>query len=91
MKDGKRVPKVEIYTKMACSYCWRAKQLLLGKQVELVEIAVDFSGPEKERMIARARGRMTVPQIFINGAHVGGCDDLMALERSGKLDALIEA
>ena len=91
MKDGKRVPKVEIYTKMACSYCWRAKRLLDSKGVELVEIKVDFGGPEKDRMIARARGRMTVPQIFIDGAHVGGCDDLMALERSGKLDALIGA
>lgn len=85
------MPKVEIYTKMACSYCWRARELLASKPVELIEIAVDFGGPEKERMVERAKGRRTVPQIFIDGAHVGGCDDLMALERAGKLDALIGA
>jgi glutaredoxin 3 len=55
------------------------------------EIVVDFGGPEKQVMIQRAKGRMTVPQIFIGDRHVGGCDDLMALERSGKLDELIAA
>ena len=85
------MPKVEIYTKMTCSYCWQAKHLLGTKLVEIVEIAVDFGGPEKQRMVERARGRMTVPQIFIDDRHIGGCDDLMALERSGRLDQLIGA
>ena len=85
------MPKVEIYTKMTCSYCWQAMHLLGTKQVEIVEIAVDFGGSEKQRMVERARGRMTVPQIFIDDRHIGGCDDLMALERSGRLDQLIGA
>lgn len=81
--------KVEIYTKATCGYCWRAKELLEHKQVEYVEYAVDFGGPVKQTMVNRANGRMTVPQIFIDECHVGGCDDLIELERSGKLDALI--
>ena len=79
---------VEIYTKTTCPYCWRAKHLLNAKGVAYREIVVDFGGPEKQVMIQRANGRMTVPQIFIGERHVGGCDDLMALERSGKLDEL---
>ncbi len=82
---------VEIYTKTTCPYCWRAKHLLNAKGVEYREIVVDFGGPEKQAMIQRANGRMTVPQIFIGERHVGGCDDLMALERAGKLDALFAA
>jgi glutaredoxin 3 len=85
------VPTVEIYTKTTCPYCWRAKHLLTAKGVSYREIVVDFGGPEKQVMIQRAKGRMTVPQIFIGERHVGGCDDLMALERSGKLDELIAA
>jgi len=80
---------VEIYTKTTCPYCWRAKHLLKTKGVAYKEIVVDFAGPEKQVMIQRANGRMTVPQIFIGERHVGGCDDLFALERAGKLDALI--
>ena len=82
------MPTVEIYTKTTCPYCWRAKHLLTAKGVEYREIVVDFGGPEKQLMIQRAKGRMTVPQIFIGDTHVGGCDDLIALERAGKLDAL---
>lgn len=82
---------VEIYTKATCPYCWRAKQLLTSKGVQFTEVAVDAGGPDKEKMVQRANGRTTVPQIFIGGRHVGGCDDLMALERAGKLDALIAA
>jgi glutaredoxin 3 len=82
---------VEIYTKTTCPYCWRAKHLLNAKGIEYREIVVDFGGPEKQAMIQRANGRMTVPQIFIGERHVGGCDDLMALERAGKLDALFAA
>ena len=85
------MPKVEIYTKMTCPYCYRAKALLKDKGVEVAEIAVDFGGARKQEMIERAGGRMTVPQIFINGRHVGGCDDLFDLAHSGKLDELLAA
>jgi glutaredoxin 3 len=85
------VPTVEIYTKTTCPYCWRAKHLLNAKGIEFREIVVDFGGREKQLMIQRANGRVTVPQIFIGERHVGGCDDLMALERAGQLDALIAA
>ena len=80
---------VEIYTKAFCSYCWRAKQLLEAKGVEYREISVDYGGNERDQMIQRANGRTTVPQIFIREHHVGGCDDLIALERDGRLDGLI--
>jgi len=80
---------VEIYTKAFCPYCWRAKQLLEAKGVEYREIAVDYGGEIRAQMIERANGRTTVPQIFIREQHVGGCDDLVALERSGHLDDLI--
>ena len=80
---------VEIYTKAFCPYCWRAKQLLESKGVEYREISVDRGGEVREQMIVRANGRTTVPQIFIREHHVGGCDDLYALERSGRLDSLI--
>ena len=85
------MPKVELYTKFTCPYCFRAKSLLVEKGIEPTEIAVDFDGNRKQEMIERAGGRMTVPQIFINGHHVGGCDDLFELERTGKLDALLAA
>jgi glutaredoxin 3 len=85
------VPLVEIYTKSFCGYCWRAKMLLESKGVAFQEISVDFGGAERETMIQRAGGRTTVPQIFIGDRHVGGCDELVALERAGKLDALITA
>ena len=83
--------KVEIYTKMTCPYCFRAKSLLAQKGVELKEIAVDLGGESKRQMIERTGGRMTVPQIFINGKHVGGCDDLFELEGAGRLDELLAA
>ena len=80
---------VEIYTKAFCPYCWRAKQLLDSKGVEYEEIAVDYGGERRQQMIQRANGRTTVPQIFIRDQHVGGCDELVALERAGKLDELV--
>lgn len=83
--------KVEIYTKMTCPYCIRAKMLLKQKGIEPQEIAVDLGGEKKQEMVQRANGRMTVPQIFINGRHVGGCDDLFELEGAGKLDELLAA
>jgi glutaredoxin 3 len=85
------VPVVEIYTKTFCPYCWRAKLLLESKGVEYREIAVDFGGEVRQAMIQRASGRTTVPQIFIGDVHVGGCDDLVALDRAGKLDGLLAA
>jgi glutaredoxin 3 len=83
--------KVEIYTKMTCPYCIRAKTLLKEKGAEIDEIAVDMGGAKRQEMIQRAGGRMTVPQIFINGRHVGGCDDLFELESVGGLDELLAA
>ena len=85
------MPVVEIYTKTFCSYCWRAKMLLESKGVAFKEISVDFGGELRQQMIQRAKGRTTVPQIFIGDTHVGGCDDLIALEQAGRLDALIAA
>ena len=85
------MPIVEIYSKSSCSYCWRAKRLLDSKGVDYKEIAIDFGGPDRQAMIQRANGRTTVPQIFIDDRHIGGCDDLFALERAGRLDPLIAA
>lgn len=81
---------VEIYVKTTCPYCVRAQQLLAQKGVQPDVVNIDRGGPDRETMIERS-GRMTVPQIFINGQHVGGCDDLFALEREGRLDTLLAA
>ena len=83
--------RVEIYTKVMCPYCVRAKSLLDRKKVPYDETHVDFGGAKKQEMVQRAGGRMTVPQIFIDGRHIGGCDDLMALEYDGKLDEVLAA
>lgn len=80
---------IEIYTKAFCPYCWRAKALLEAKGIAYNEIPVDYGGELREQMIQRAKGKTTVPQIFIREHHVGGCDDLHELERSGRLDDLI--
>jgi glutaredoxin 3 len=85
------VKRVEIYTKTFCGFCWRAKHLLDGKGIEYREISVDFGGEVKDQMIARANGRTTVPQIFIDDRHIGGCSELVALEQDGKLDELLAA
>ena len=81
-----RVPKVEIYTGALCGYCVAAKRLLRSKRVAFEEIKVSFRPRRRAEMIARANGRHTVPQIFIDGTHVGGSDDLRALDRAGELD-----
>jgi len=81
--------KVEIYTRMMCGYCARAKQLLDSKGVDYVEYDVTMGGPDKQAMLERQPNARTVPQIFIDGAGIGGSDDLVALERAGKLDALL--
>ena len=85
------MPHVEIYTKMFCPYCARAKRLLADKGVDYVEYEISSGGEKRQEMLQRANGRTTVPQIFINGRHIGGSDDLAALERDGKLDALLGA
>jgi glutaredoxin 3 len=85
------VATVEIYTKAFCGYCWRARELLEAKGIEFQEYAVDGGGPKREEMIRRANGRTTVPQIFIDGRHIGGCSDLLALERDGRLSDLLAA
>lgn len=82
---------VEIYTSPLCGYCHAAKRLLTKKGVSFSEVDV-LSNPErKAEMVQRANGGRTVPQIFIGNIHVGGSDDLHALERAGKLDALLKA
>lgn len=83
--------KVEIYTKAFCPYCTRALALLGQKPVEIEEHDITMGGPRRIEMLERANGGTTVPQIFIGGLHIGGSDDLAALERTGKLDALIGA
>ncbi|MDP5281102.1 glutaredoxin 3 [Sphingomonas sp. DG1-23] len=83
--------KIEIYTKAFCPYCYRAKALLDSKQVEYEEIDITMGGPRRPEMIQRAGGRSTVPQIFIDDRHIGGSDDLAALDRQGGLDPLLAA
>ena len=83
--------KVEIYTKTFCGFCVRARHLLEAKGVKFEEYVIDGGGPKREEMIQRANGRTTVPQIFIDGRHVGGCNDLYDLEREGKLSELLAA
>lgn len=80
---------VEIYTSPLCGFCHSAKRLLQKKGVNFSEINVLAQPARKSEMMKRANGRHTVPQIFIGATHVGGCDDLYALEQAGKLDALL--
>ena len=83
------MPKVQVYATGWCPYCSRARQLLQSKGVEIEEIDIDASPGARAEMIARS-GRRTVPQIFINQTHIGGCDDLIALDDSGGLDPLLQ-
>jgi glutaredoxin 3 len=85
------MPKVEIYTRAFCGYCAHALALLRDKGVDFEEYDLTMGGPQRSEMIERAGGRATFPQIFIGGQHIGGCDDLVALDTSGKLDALLSA
>lgn len=80
---------VEIYSTMFCPFCWRAKKLLKKRGVEYAEIDVMANSARRSEMVARANGRDTVPQIFIDGRHIGGSDELAALERSGELETLL--
>jgi glutaredoxin 3 len=81
---------IDIYTKAYCPYCTHALALLKSKQVEFTEIKIDGDMTKRSAMIERSNGGSTVPQIFINDLHVGGCDQLVALEMNGQLDALLE-
>jgi glutaredoxin 3 len=81
--------KVEIYTTRTCPFCIRAKQLLDSKQVRYQEYPVDNDPELRKKMTERAGGLTSVPQIFINGIHKGGCDDLFALQANGELDRLL--
>ena len=85
------MPTVEMYTTRYCPYCTSAKALLKRKGVAFKEIDLAGKWELRDEMIQHANGRTTVPQIFIGTVHVGGCDDLHALERAGKLDPLLAA
>lgn len=82
-------PQIDIYTKLGCPFCVRAKHLLDRKGAVYNEYDITMGGPKRTEMLARAPHAITVPQIFIGAVHVGGSDDLYALERAGRLDALL--
>ncbi len=82
---------IEIYTSPLCGFCHMAKELLSSKSVSFAETDLSRQPEKRAEMLKRAGGKHTVPQIFIGGRHIGGCDDLMALERAGKLDAMLTA
>jgi glutaredoxin 3 len=82
--------KIEIYSSLYCPYCVRAKELFNRKKVQYVEYRVDEKPELREAMLLRSEGKRSVPQIFINDRHIGGCDDLYALEAAQKLDALLK-
>lgn len=83
--------KVEMYTKMMCPFCARAKKLLTEKGVDFEEIDITMGGPKRKEMLERAPNHSTVPSIFIDGKHIGGSDNLAALNASGELDKLLAA
>ena len=82
--------EVEIYSSMLCGFCYRAKKLLKSKGVEFTDVDVMVQPRRRAEMVERSGGRSSVPQIFIDGKHIGGCDELFALDSSGKLDALLQ-
>ncbi len=82
-------PKVEMYTWRSCPFCIRAKDLLRRKGVDFIEYSIDGDEAARAQMARRANGRRSVPQIFINDRHVGGCDDLHELDYQGKLDQML--
>jgi glutaredoxin 3 len=88
---GQDMKRVEIYTTPICGYCARAKKLLSQKGVSYAEINVMTRPAKRSQMVQRTKGRSSVPQIFIGGEHIGGCDELYALDRAGKLDAMLAA
>ncbi len=90
-EPGTDFPRVEIYTKWGCPYCHRAKALLADKGADVTEYDVTMGGPHQVALRERAPESRTVPQIFIRGRLIGGCDDLVALDRAGGLDPLLAA
>jgi glutaredoxin 3 len=84
-------PKVEIYTWSSCPFCIRAKALLDKKGVDYIEYCIDGDEAARTEMAKRSSGRRSVPQVFINDRHIGGCDDTYALEAQGKLDPLLQS
>lgn len=91
MELEKELADVVIYTKPGCPYCAMAEALLAKKGVDYTEIVASNDPAKKQEMIQRSNGRMTFPQIFIDGKHIGGSDDLHALDRKGELDPLLAA
>ncbi len=85
------MPTIELYTKKTCGFCHAAMRLLSAKGASYAEVELLSNPGRRSEMIQRANGRSTVPQIFIGGKHIGGYDDLAALDRTGKLDALLAA
>ena len=83
------MPRIQMYTSAVCAYCMAAKNLLKAKGLEWEEIRIDIDPERRVEMLDRAAGRRTVPQIFINDHHVGGYDDLVAADRSGRLGELL--
>jgi glutaredoxin 3 len=84
------MPKIEVYSTAVCPYCVAAKNLLKSRGLEWTEVRIDADIAQRDAMLARSGGRRTVPQIFVNDQHVGGFDDLVAADRSGKLAQLLE-
>ena len=91
VRKGFRVsqPKIEIYTKIYCGYCYRAKHLLESKGIEFTEYDITLGGPKRAEMLDRKPDAVTVPQIFIDDQGIGGSDELARLDREGKLDGLL--
>ena len=85
------MPNIEIFTTPYCPYCVRAKALLRDKGAAFTEVDLSAEPSRRDEMVKRAGGRQTVPQIFIGDRHIGGCDDLVALNRKGELDPLLAA
>lgn len=83
--------KVTIYTKPYCPFCTRAVSLLEDKGVAFTEVEAGFNPEKRQEMMQRSGGRATFPQIFVGDQHIGGCDEMMALERAGELDPLLQA
>ncbi len=91
IEEKSALPRIEVYTQPWCPYCSRALNLLTKKGAPFEEINAPGGSAERAASIERSGGRTSVPQIFIGGTHVGGCDELMALERAGKLDPMLSA
>lgn len=85
------MPEIEIYTQDWCPFCARAKQLFDKRGVTYREISAERGTPARAEAASRSGGRTSVPQIFIDGRHIGGCDDLLALDRAGQLEPLLKA